>query len=204
MSYFLASERLAVFAATRAADAHKPRPCGGFRHRLLCRRSWKQQAAAELTRRSISEASVLFQTRPPESRPQRFWRALCHPEALGKSCSPLAANTCSPKLWPGGVVFAGAAAVFRWCDILIHWQDVLFSDFGAVCGVCLAARTADAHKPRPCGGFRQRLLCRRSWKQQAKAELARRSLPKLLFYFRRDRQKAARSVSGLHSVILTL
>ena len=36
ISYFLALERFAVFLAAQAADPHKPKPCGGFRQRLLC------------------------------------------------------------------------------------------------------------------------------------------------------------------------
>ena len=64
----------------------------------------------------------------------------------------------------------------------------------------LAAQAADADEHKPCGGFPQRLLCRRSWKQLAAAELPHRSISKLRFYFRQNRQKADRSVSGVLAV----
>ena len=50
--------------AARAADADKRRPYGGFRQRLVCRRSWERQAAAELRSHRASR-SFSERTRQP-------------------------------------------------------------------------------------------------------------------------------------------
>jgi len=104
----------------------------------------------------------------------------------------------------GGVVVAGAAAVFRWCDILNICMMSCFSDFRAVrpvsggaSGRCSQAETlrrfpsaaasaAEAGRSNPRPSFRAA------------------ASPKLQFNFRQNRQKAARSVSGVLAVTLTL
>ena len=108
MSYFLASERIAVFVAAQAADADEHKPCDGFRQRLLCGRSWKRLAAAEL--RTTASLKLQRTAAPP-------------PSLLAAAGLAVSQSTASPAAIAAST--AATLAVFRFtiCSIFKDSQN---------------------------------------------------------------------------------